>query len=85
MDLIGGAEEGRTPGLRIANAALCQLSYCPTARKNTASSFRFQVWGEIVDQSADYADYADKGDQADTADLADKVDRVDKADADYAD
>jgi hypothetical protein len=28
---FGGAEEGRTPGLRIANAALCQLSYCPTS------------------------------------------------------
>ena len=26
----GGAEEDRTPDLRIANAALSQLSYCPT-------------------------------------------------------
>jgi hypothetical protein len=25
----GGAEGDRTPGLRIANAALSQLSYCP--------------------------------------------------------
>ncbi len=31
---VGGAEEGRTPGLRIANAALCQLSYCPTLQQS---------------------------------------------------
>ncbi len=42
-NLTGGAEGSRTPGLRIANAALCQLSYCPTTRKNTVSSFEFQV------------------------------------------
>jgi len=41
--VTGGAEEGRTPGLRIANAALCQLSYCPTPKENTVSSFEFQV------------------------------------------
>ena len=28
--LYGGDEEGRTPDLCIANAALCQLSYIPT-------------------------------------------------------
>ena len=27
---FGGAEGDRTPGLGIANAALSQLSYCPT-------------------------------------------------------
>lgn len=29
LKMIGGAAGIRTPGLRIANAALCQLSYCP--------------------------------------------------------
>ena len=48
LKIIGGAEEGRTPGLRIANAALCQLSYCPTPVKNTVSSFEFQVWDPAV-------------------------------------
>jgi hypothetical protein len=40
----GGAEEGRTPGLRIANAALCQLSYCPTRKRIQfrVSSFKFR-------------------------------------------
>lgn len=28
--ISGGDEEGRTPDLCIANAALCQLSYIPT-------------------------------------------------------
>ena len=41
IEIIGGAEEGRTPGLRIANAALCQLSYCPTGK--TEYSFEFRV------------------------------------------
>jgi hypothetical protein len=39
----GGAAGIRTPGLRIANAALCQLSYCPTSEENTVSSCRFQA------------------------------------------
>ena len=30
---IGGAEEDRTPDLRIANATLSQLSYGPTRNK----------------------------------------------------
>lgn len=30
---IGGAEEDRTPDLRIANASLSQLSYGPTRSK----------------------------------------------------
>ena len=30
FDFIGGAEEDRTPDLRIANATLSQLSYRPT-------------------------------------------------------
>jgi hypothetical protein len=29
LDFIGGVEEDRTPDLRIANAALYQLSYDP--------------------------------------------------------
>src|SRR5438270_1055062 len=40
----GGAEGDRTPDLRIANAALCQTELLPQAgRKNTVSSFEFQV------------------------------------------
>jgi hypothetical protein len=35
-DLIGGAEGDRTLDLRIANAALSQLSYCPTRRELSA-------------------------------------------------
>ena len=37
---VGGAEEDRTPDLRIANATLSQLSYGPTApflSENTSS------------------------------------------------
>ena len=33
LNIIGGAEEDRTPDLRIANATLSQLSYGPTKRK----------------------------------------------------
>jgi hypothetical protein len=29
LDIIGGAEGDRTPGLRIANAALCQTELLP--------------------------------------------------------
>src|SRR5215471_15787468 len=43
--LTGGAEGDRTPGLRIANAALCQTELLPHAENDTTvSSFRFQVW-----------------------------------------
>ena len=41
INLIGGAEENRTPDLRIANATLSRLSYSPTRKltdSNTASS-----------------------------------------------
>ena len=34
---FGGAEGDRTLDLRIANAALSQLSYCPTGRELSAS------------------------------------------------
>ncbi|CCC96350.1 protein of unknown function [Azospirillum baldaniorum] len=34
---IGGAEEDRTPDLRIANASLSQLSYGPTHRYRRAA------------------------------------------------
>ncbi len=34
----GGAEEDRTPDLRIANAALSQLSYGPTRIANIAQT-----------------------------------------------
>ena len=34
-DKIGGAEEDRTPDLRIANATLSQLSYGPTVFSGT--------------------------------------------------
>lgn len=34
----GGDEEDRTPDLCIANAALSQLSYAPTNKKNSSSS-----------------------------------------------
>jgi hypothetical protein len=36
--LHGGAEGDRTPDLRIANAALSQLSYSPTQIKPAAAS-----------------------------------------------
>src|SRR6266851_1668086 len=45
--VVGGAEEGRTPGLRIANAALCQLSYCPTCKRilrTQSRSVKLQFW-----------------------------------------
>ncbi len=32
LDVFGGAEEDRTPDLRIANATLSQLSYRPDTR-----------------------------------------------------
>jgi len=35
---IGGAEEDRTPDLRIANASLSQLSYGPTRRRTKGAS-----------------------------------------------
>jgi hypothetical protein len=39
----GGDEEGRTPDLCIANAALCQLSYIPERRKFKVPGSKFQV------------------------------------------
>ena len=41
--ISGGAEGARTPGLRIANAALCQTELLPHAPKDIVSSFEFQV------------------------------------------
>ena len=35
QERIGGVEEDRTPDLRIANAALSQLSYDPTQRSQS--------------------------------------------------
>ncbi len=35
---IGGAEEDRTPDLRIANATLSQLSYGPVIREVNSSA-----------------------------------------------
>jgi hypothetical protein len=55
--LYGGAEGARTPGLRIANAALCQTELLPHATKNTVSSFEFQASG--LGLSTDCADYSD--------------------------
>ena len=59
IDSIGGAEGDRTPGLRIANAALCQTELLPhfkvpklfryenfmlsSTDENTVSGFEFQV------------------------------------------
>ena len=37
----GGEEEDRTPDLRIANAALSQLSYLPDVGEFYISGFRF--------------------------------------------
>jgi hypothetical protein len=38
LESIGGAEEDRTPDLRIANATLSQLSYRPTRRRIIAAA-----------------------------------------------
>ena len=44
MLILGGAEGDRTPGLRIANAALCQTELLPhVENEDTVSSFEFQV------------------------------------------
>ncbi len=39
--VFGGEEEDRTPDLRIANAALSQLSYPPDVGEFYISGFRF--------------------------------------------
>jgi hypothetical protein len=39
LNVFGGAEGDRTPGLGIANAALSQLSYCPTVFTSSLSLF----------------------------------------------
>ena len=41
---IGGAEEDRTPDLRIANAALSQLSYGPTVRTIVSKVEHLGTW-----------------------------------------
>lgn len=43
---FGGAEEDRTPGLRIANAALSQLSYSPKFKQCAAKTKNqvFRPW-----------------------------------------
>ena len=41
IEVIGGAEGDRTPGLRIANAALCQTELLPHGGEEYR--FRFQV------------------------------------------
>ena len=59
LQSFGGAEEGRTPGLRIANAALCQLSYCPTTEENhrksarAVSSVRVSISSFLVNHQSD--------------------------------
>ena len=42
LQLAGGEEEDRTPDLRIANAALSQLSYLPNVGRILAHS-NFQI------------------------------------------
>ena len=55
LDSFGGAEEGRTPDLRIANAALCQTELLPHGSKEILESgagwcqaFVIGVWGVRV-------------------------------------
>src|ERR1700685_360054 len=51
--MISGATGDRTPDLRIANAALSQLSYCPkTAAKHTPQRFEVKARKSISDLGA---------------------------------
>ncbi len=40
MEIIGGAEEARTPDLQSAILALSQLSYCPISHKKRRVSVK---------------------------------------------
>ena len=45
----GGAEEDRTPDLRIANATLSQLSYGPTrSRQFTTGQYGKSMVGDLI-------------------------------------
>jgi hypothetical protein len=44
LEAIGGAEGDRTPDLRIANAALSQLSYGPNGLKTDSPEFAPLAW-----------------------------------------
>ena len=52
LELIGGAEGGRTPDLRIANAALCQTELLPHTRERSLGSTadRCQVGVDMSDK-----------------------------------
>ena len=52
---VGGAEEIRTPDLRLAKAALSQLSYGPTSR-----SARLLYWWAMVDSNHRPRSYQDR-------------------------
>src|SRR4051794_17757667 len=45
---VGGEEEDRTPDLRIANAALSQLSYFPVPRIITRNTFVYHPRSDAV-------------------------------------
>ena len=44
----GGAEESRTPDLRIANATLCQLSYRPGNIRLFVLTFGFSIYSQVT-------------------------------------
>ena len=60
LKLNGGAEGGRTPDLRIANAALCQTELLPHTRErslgSTVEGVKFDVFNESKNRSSKAAE-----------------------------